>query len=74
VLLVFKTFKAYVELEAEKKIKCLRINMLKEYRLWDPTAYKIAINKDVIFMEDKIQMEENDNTLKETTTVQVENT
>jgi hypothetical protein len=31
-------FKAYVELEAEKKIKCLRINMLKEYRLWDPTA------------------------------------
>jgi hypothetical protein len=48
--------------------------MLKEYRLWDPTAYKIAINKDVIFMEDKIQMEENDSTLKETTTVQVENT
>ena len=43
--------------------------MLKEYRLWDPTAQKIVISKDVIFMEDKIQMEENDSTLKETTTV-----
>lgn len=73
-LSVFKTFKAYVELEAEKKIKCLRINILKEYRLWDPIAQKIVISKDVIFMEDKIQMEENDSTLKETTTVQVENT
>jgi len=31
VLAVFKTFKAWVELESKKKIKCLRIDNREEY-------------------------------------------
>ncbi|GJY18697.1 hypothetical protein Tco_0390188 [Tanacetum coccineum] len=35
------------------------------YRLWDPTAYKVVVNKDVVFMEDKIQeIEEGDSTTR----------
>jgi hypothetical protein len=42
---------------------------VKGYRLWDPTAYKVVISRDVIFAEDKIQMEEHNSILKETTTI-----
>jgi len=27
---------------------------VKGYRLWDPTAHKVVINRDVIFAEDKM--------------------
>ena len=47
---------------------------MKGYRLWDPIAHKVVISRDVIFAEDKIQMEEHNSILKETTTVQMENT
>ncbi|KAH9779098.1 Integrase catalytic domain-containing protein [Citrus sinensis] len=37
------------------------------YRLWDPTAYKIVINRDVIFVEDQLQRkDEDDSRVKET--------
>ncbi|GJU04571.1 retrovirus-related pol polyprotein from transposon TNT 1-94 [Tanacetum coccineum] len=45
----------------------------KGYHLWDPTAYKVIINRDVVFMEDKIQEnEEGDSTARETTSIQME--
>jgi hypothetical protein len=47
---------------------------VKGYHLWDPTAHKVVINRDVIFVEGKMQMEEHNSILKETTTVQMENT
>ncbi|GJU60715.1 retrovirus-related pol polyprotein from transposon TNT 1-94 [Tanacetum coccineum] len=31
---------------------------VKGYRLWDPTAHKVVINRDVVFIEDKIQENE----------------
>ena len=30
------------------------------YRLWDPTAHKIVISRDVIFVEDQLQRRDND--------------
>ncbi|KAL4376081.1 hypothetical protein GQ457_02G039440 [Hibiscus cannabinus] len=49
---------------------------LRGYRLWDPTARKVIINRDVIFVEDKLQREEeNDGIVKEkaeATQIQVE--
>jgi len=42
---------------------------VKGYRLWDPTAHKVVISRDVIFAEGKMQMEEHNSILKETTTV-----
>ncbi|GJW84236.1 gag-pol polyprotein [Tanacetum coccineum] len=39
--------------------------IVKGYCLWDPTAYKVVVNKDVVFMEDKIQeIEEGDSTTR----------
>ena len=41
-------------------------NRVKGYRLWDPTAHKIVISKDVIFVEDQLKRrDEDDNTIKE---------
>ena len=55
-----------------KSRKCVFLGYtdgVKGYRLWDPTANKIVISRDVIFAEDKMQMEERNSILKETTTV-----
>ena len=44
--------------------------------MWDPTARKVIINRDVTFVEDKVQINEGDNTVKEsskTTSVQAKN-
>jgi hypothetical protein len=60
-----------------KSRKCVLLGYadgVKGYRLWDPTAHKVVISRDVIFAEDKMQMEEHNSILKETTTVQMENT
>jgi len=60
-----------------KSKKCVFLgyaNGVKGYCLWDPTAHKVVISRDVIFAEDKMQMEENNSILKETTKVQMENT
>ena len=62
-----------------KSRKCVflgYVDGIKGYRLWDPTAHKVIISRDVIFAEDKLQIKEGDSTVKEsseTTSVQVEN-
>ena len=33
------------------------------YRLWDPTAHKIVISRDVIFVEDQLQMRDEDDSI-----------
>ncbi|GJR73351.1 gag-pol polyprotein, partial [Tanacetum coccineum] len=59
-----------------KSRKCLFLGYadgVKGYRLWDPTAHKVVVSRDVVFMEDKIQeIEEGDSTTRETTTIQME--
>jgi hypothetical protein len=60
-----------------KSRKCVFLgyaNGVNGYRLWDPTTHKVVISRDVIFAKDKMQMEEHNSILKETTTVQMENT
>jgi hypothetical protein len=47
---------------------------VKGYRLWNPTAHKVVISRDVIFAEGKMQMEEHNSILKEIKAVQMENT
>ena len=45
-------------------------NWVKGYLLWDPTARKIIINRDVIIVEEMLQSEEGDNTrMKKTDTI-----
>ncbi|GJU92725.1 retrovirus-related pol polyprotein from transposon TNT 1-94 [Tanacetum coccineum] len=59
-----------------KSRKCLFLGYadgVKGYRLWDPTAHKVVVSRDVVFMEDKVQEnEESDSTTRETTTIQME--
>ncbi|GKF18166.1 gag-pol polyprotein [Tanacetum coccineum] len=50
-----------VGLKTPMEIKCLFLGYadgVKGYRLWDPTTYKVVISRDVDFMEDKIQENE----------------
>ena len=50
---------------------------VKRHHLWDPTAHKIVISRDVIFIEDQLQMRDEDdskvNEKSETIPVYVEN-
>ncbi|GKE90905.1 gag-pol polyprotein [Tanacetum coccineum] len=59
-----------------KSRKCLFLgydDRVKGYRLWDPTAHKVVVSRDVVFKEDKIQEnKEGDITTRETTSVQME--
>lgn len=36
---------------------------VKWYRLWDLTAHKIIISRDVIFVENQLQIKDDDDTL-----------
>ncbi|KAE8689483.1 CYP710A2 protein [Hibiscus syriacus] len=47
---------------------------VKGCRLWDPTVHKVIISRDVIFVEDKLQRKEDDDSTKksETTHIHVE--
>ena len=62
-----------------KSRKCVflgYVDGVKGYHLQDPTACKVINSRDVIFVEDKLQIKEGDSTVKEnleTTSVQVEN-
>ncbi|GJS02307.1 gag-pol polyprotein [Tanacetum coccineum] len=48
-------------------------HVVKGYCLWNPTAYKVVVNKDVVFIEDIIQEnEEGDSTTREHTSIQME--
>ncbi|GJS79458.1 retrovirus-related pol polyprotein from transposon TNT 1-94 [Tanacetum coccineum] len=59
-----------------KSRKCLFLGYadgVKGYRLWDPTAHKVVVSRDVVFMEDKVQEnEEGVSTTRETTTIHME--
>ncbi|GJW41071.1 hypothetical protein Tco_0066916 [Tanacetum coccineum] len=46
---------------------------VKGYRVWDPTAHKVVVNRDFVFLKDKIQEnKEGDNTTRETTSIDME--
>ncbi|GJZ97608.1 gag-pol polyprotein [Tanacetum coccineum] len=59
-----------------KSRKCLFLGYadgVKGYHLWDSTAHKVVVSRDVVFMEDKVQEnEEGDNITRETATIQME--
>jgi hypothetical protein len=59
-----------------KSRKCIFLGYadnVKGYRLWDPTARKVVISRDVVFVENELQSEQkNDSTSKETAIVQME--
>ena len=44
---------------------------VKGYRLWYPTARKMIINRDVIFVEDKLQRKEVDDNAEKSETTQI---
>ncbi|KAE8706559.1 hypothetical protein F3Y22_tig00110392pilonHSYRG00193 [Hibiscus syriacus] len=53
----------------------LHVFGINEYHLWDPTARKVIISRDVIFVEDKLQRKKDDDSTEksETTQIHVEN-
>ena len=59
-----------------KSRKCIFLGYadgVKGYRLWDPTARKVIVSRDVIFAENELQIQqENGSTSKDVTTVHVD--
>ncbi|GJU81720.1 retrovirus-related pol polyprotein from transposon TNT 1-94 [Tanacetum coccineum] len=78
--LIFWLITAYFTQETtkldSKSRKCLFLGYadgVKGYHLWDSTAHKVVVSRDVVFMEDKVQEnEEGDNITRETATIQME--
>ena len=56
-----------LDLKSKKYIFLGYTDKVKGYCLWDPTAHKIVISKDVIFVEDQLQRrdDDDDSTVKE---------
>jgi len=56
-----------------KSRKCIFLGYadgVKGYYLWNPTARKVVVNRDVIFAENELQgKQESDNTIKEIATI-----
>ncbi|GJV06767.1 retrovirus-related pol polyprotein from transposon TNT 1-94 [Tanacetum coccineum] len=71
---VFEVSKVYkLDLKSRKCLFLGYANEVKGYRLLDLTAHKVVVNRDVVFIEDKIQEnEEGDNTTRETILIQME--
>ncbi|KAI5445846.1 hypothetical protein KIW84_013908 [Lathyrus oleraceus] len=59
-----------------KSRKCIFLGYadgVKGYLLWDPTSRKVIVNRDVIFAENELQREqENDSTSKDITTFHID--
>ena len=59
-----------------KSRKCIFLGYaddVKGYRLWDPTARKLIVSRDVIFAENELQSEQKiDSTSKDVATVQID--
>lgn len=59
-----------------KSRKCILLGYadgVKGYRLWDPTSRKVIVSRDVIFAENELQREqENDSTSKDITTFHID--
>ncbi|WVY90916.1 hypothetical protein V8G54_036430 [Vigna mungo] len=58
-----------------KSRKCIFLGYadnVKGYLLWDPTAHKIIVSRDVVFAEKLESEQKNDNTPTDITSVQIE--
>ncbi|RDY13069.1 hypothetical protein CR513_02055, partial [Mucuna pruriens] len=59
-----------------KSRKCIFLGYadnVKGYRLWDPTAHKVIVSRNVVFAENELQNEQTNNSnTKDTTIIQIE--